>query len=224
MISVIVQCYQAEAFLREALDSVFAQDDWPLEVLVVDDGSSDRSCAIARAEPRARLLTGPHLGLAGARNRGIEAARGTFVAFLDADDRWTPDKLRVQLALLDRTGGGAAVGHMRRFVDSTCVRPANYGMAQLETAVAAPIPGSLLVRRDVLHRIGPFDPELPVGCDTDWMLRLGDAGAGPVLAPEVILEKRLHRNNLSGAVLANQRDLLVAVRRSVQRRRALVLQ
>jgi glycosyltransferase involved in cell wall biosynthesis len=220
MISVIIQCYQAEAFLRDAIDSVLAQGGDPLEIIVVDDGSSDGSCAVAAAEPRVRLLAGPRTGLAEARNRGVAAATGELVAFLDADDRWTAGKLRIQRALLEGTGAGAAVGHMTRFLSTACVRPPNYGADQLGRPVAAPIPSALLVRREVLRRVGPFDRTLRVGCDSDWMLRLGDSGAGVVTAPEVVLEKRIHETNLSAEVGANQRDLLIAVRRRVLRRRA----
>jgi glycosyltransferase involved in cell wall biosynthesis len=220
MISVIIQCYQAEAFLREAIESVLGQGERPLEIVVVDDGSSDGSCAIAAAEPRVRLLRGPRTGLAEARNRGVATTTGDMVAFLDGDDRWTAGKLRTQLALLARTGAGAALGHMTRFVSAAFARPANYGADQLGKPVAAPIPSALVVRREVLLRVGPFDPTLRVGCDADWMLRLADSGAGVVTAPEVVLEKRIHGTNLSAEVVANQRDLLIAVRRRVLRGRA----
>lgn len=108
LVSVVVNAFNAERYLAETLESVFAQtlDDW--ELIVVDDGSTDRTLGIARAasrgrEEKVRVLQHPNGGNHGpslARNRGLDAARGTFVAFLDADDVWLPDKLEQQVAIL----------------------------------------------------------------------------------------------------------------------------
>ena len=102
-VSVIVPLYQTERYIAEALQSVLAQTFDDFEVLVVDDGSSDRGPQIARetGDSRVRIISQINRGLAGARNTGIRHARGTFIALLDADDRWHPDKLARHVALLD---------------------------------------------------------------------------------------------------------------------------
>lgn len=100
-VSVIVPCYNAADWISEALRSVY-QQQWPaLEVLVVDDGSIDDSVALVEREfPQAKVLRQPNGGAAAARNAGIRAASGQWVAFIDADDYWLPGKLEAQMTLL----------------------------------------------------------------------------------------------------------------------------
>ncbi len=102
-VSVIIPLYQTERYIAETLASVCAQSFNDFEVIVVDDGSRDRGPDIARAvhDPRIRVVTQINRGLAGARNTGIREARGTYIALLDADDRWHREKLARHVALLD---------------------------------------------------------------------------------------------------------------------------
>ncbi|HKT29392.1 glycosyltransferase family 2 protein, partial [Dyella sp.] len=109
LVSVIMPVYNAEAWLRRAIDSVLAQHHDRLELLAVDDGSSDRSPEMlqtyAAADARVRVLRQPcNGGVAAARNAGIAAARGGYIAFLDADDWWHPAKLERQLASMRKSG------------------------------------------------------------------------------------------------------------------------
>lgn len=111
LVSVIMPVYNAARFLEAAISSVLSQtmEDW--ELLAIDDGSSDNSCQIAEAfaqkDPRIRFLPNPrNMGVSATRNRGIEAARGTYIAFLDSDDVWHPEKLQVQLETMEKTGAG----------------------------------------------------------------------------------------------------------------------
>lgn len=109
LVSVVMPAYNAAAFIAEALASVQRQSFPQWELLVVDDGSTDRTPDIVRAharhEPRIRLLRNARgKGVSGARNTGIEQARGEFIAFLDADDIWEPEKLAAQIAVMRRTG------------------------------------------------------------------------------------------------------------------------
>src|ERR671919_44147 len=99
-ISVVVPVYNGEVYLRPALDSIFRQTLLPAQVLVIDDGSTDGSAEVARRCPNVELLRQENLGAAAARNRGVEAARGELLAFLDADDLWTPEKLHCQVDCL----------------------------------------------------------------------------------------------------------------------------
>lgn len=102
-VSVVVPLYQTERYIAEAVASVLAQTYTGFECLVIDDGSRDRGPDIARsfADPRVRVVPQANRGLAGARNTGIREAKGEFIAFLDADDRWAPEKLARHVALLD---------------------------------------------------------------------------------------------------------------------------
>jgi glycosyltransferase involved in cell wall biosynthesis len=186
VVSVVICFLDAERFLREAIESVFAQTfrDW--ELLLVDDGSRDRGAAIAEetaaAHPdRVRLLAHPgreNRGISASRNLGLAEARGRFLAFLDADDVWLPEKLERQVALLEAHPGVAMTyGATRRwhawtgrpadarrdllyptFVpDGTVVEPPELLTLYLRSGGAA-VPGicSLLVRRDAAKQVGGF--------------------------------------------------------------------
>lgn len=102
--SVIITSFNYAEYLPAAIASVLAQTDGDFELLIVDDGSTDGSLAVARSysDPRVRVLVEPHRGLGPTRNVGMQAARGRYIAFLDADDIWMPGKLAAQCAVLDR--------------------------------------------------------------------------------------------------------------------------
>src|ERR1044072_1619841 len=100
LVSVIIPVYNGGRYLRAALESVFAQTYRPIEVIVVDDGSADDSGLIAQSFPEVRHMRQQNQGVAAARNNAIAASRGEFLAFLDQDDLWTPEKLRLQIGYL----------------------------------------------------------------------------------------------------------------------------
>jgi glycosyltransferase involved in cell wall biosynthesis/SAM-dependent methyltransferase len=186
-VSVVVIFLDADRFLQEAIDSVFAQTDDNWELLLVDDGSTDRSGDIARrAEERrpgrVRYLEHPghrNLGRSASRNLGIEHARGRFVAFLDADDVFLPRKLERQLALLrSRPDAGMVYGATilwyswtgdpldadRDFAPDLGVAtgvPLNgpaYLSRMLRREIPSPCTCSMLLRRDVVREVGGFEP------------------------------------------------------------------
>jgi glycosyltransferase involved in cell wall biosynthesis len=115
IVTVVVPAYNAEATLAETLESALAQTCRDLEVVVVNDGSSDQTTAIAKAyaarDPRLRLIEQPNGGVARARNTGIAAARGAYIAPLDADDLWRPDKLDRQLKAFQSGGPDAGLAY-----------------------------------------------------------------------------------------------------------------
>lgn len=191
LISVVIPAHDAETHLAETLASALAQRGrFELEVIVVDDGSRDATCALAESFPGVRLIRQANAGPSAARNRGIAAARGGLVAFLDADDLWTPDKLAVQLAVLDAHPRAALVfGDCRLFWDDGeaartmleeyRLTPAGGG----ETAqIDDPYPSlltcnyvatsSALVRKDALLATGGFDESMRLVEDLDLWLRL----------------------------------------------------
>ena len=102
LVSCTVPVYNGERFLRDAVSSIIAQSHKAFEVIVVDDGSTDGTSAVARSFPeQVRYVRQENAGPAAARNRGVTEARGRFLAFLDADDLWLPDKLARQIAMLE---------------------------------------------------------------------------------------------------------------------------
>lgn len=183
-VSVISALYNAEAYLVETIESVLSQDCGDFELLLVDDGSSDGSTAIARgyAERHPDRISylehenHANRGACAARNLGLAHARGEFVAFIDADDHWRPHKLREQLAILERDRNlGAVCGTVNYWsswsggedhivptghVQDRPVHPpeATLLLYPLGRAVS-PCPSDLMLRRSVVERIGGFEEE-----------------------------------------------------------------
>ena len=168
-VSVIIPTWNRAAAVVEAVGDVLGQTEENLEVLVCDDGSTDdtRLRLEAISDPRLRWLDGPHSGCPAApRNRGIRAARGAWIAFLDSDDRWLPTKLARQLEVARATGVGAVSSNATRLRDG---RPSgtvvDHRRPRIRTgdllAWNPVVCSSMIVRADVLARCGGF-PEDPV--------------------------------------------------------------
>jgi glycosyltransferase involved in cell wall biosynthesis len=218
-VSAVVPVHDGARFLGEALASIHAQDHPGLELIVVDDGSRDGSAEIAR-RAGARVIVQEQAGVAAARNAGVAAASGELLAFLDQDDRWAPDKLCRQVALLGRDpDAGLVVGRMRVRLQAGAARPDWLRQAWLEKPVLAHQVGAFLVRRAAWEQVGPFDERYVAADDADWLLRAYDAGAAVALHPEVVLEYRIHEGNASHRRDVVRGELLRAVRDSVHRKR-----
>ena len=219
LVSVIVPVYNAEKYLAATLGGVIAQDYRPIEVLVVDDGSTDGSGDIARGFPEVRYFHQPNQGPAVARNVGIENARGELIAFLDADDTWMPTKLSLQVRyLLDHPETTFVLARQRIVLDAGVERPSWLKEELLTEDSVGYLPSTLLTRRSVFEQIGGFDPKAVPSEDADWFFRAKDAGIPMGVVQEVLLEKRVHDSNISGSATSQAR-LLQALRSSIRRQR-----
>ena len=214
-ISAIVCVRNGAARIGRALESIRAQVRPPDEIVLVDGHSTDDTLAAALAAAPVRVVAQPGIGLADARNAGIAAAAGDMIAFLDHDDRWTPDKLSIQMPLLSGTGSAdAAVAHLRLVEDhdGATALPGPRGDRRLGRT-----PGTLLARRVAFERIGGFDPALGMACDMDWFIRAADGGLPMAVAPEVLLLKSVRGDSLSADPAANRRAAMAALARRHRR-------
>ena len=221
-VSTVIPCYNGEAYLAEAIASVLEQGHERLEIIVADDGSTDRSVEIASgfADP-VHCLALPHAGASTARNRGVERARGDLLAFLDADDLWTAGRLRRQLEVLEfRPAVDLVMGRTVQFV-SPEIPESERGAFRFDPApVAARLSGALLVRKAAFERVGGFSPHLETGEFMDWYLRAEALGLEAVMLPEVVLRRRLHGAN-HGVVRRDARqDYVNVIKAALDRRRA----
>ncbi len=216
MISVVIPSYNAARWLGESLDSILAQTVPAGEVVVVDDGSTDDTPALLRRYgDRVRVVLGAHGGLAAARNLGLAAARGDWIAFHDADDVALPDRLGRLQAHLDRAPGTDAVfadGEQVGGGDRIVPRPLAARAAGRRLTPADLFDGfpayyqSALVARDALAAAGPFDPTYRIHPDHDHAFRLF-ARARVDYLDAVVFRYRRHESNITGDQLSARQEL-----------------
>lgn len=220
LLSVIVPVYNGKAFLADAIASVRRQGYSPLEIIVVDDGSTDGTPELAANLGDAiTFVTQSNNGPASARNRAIELAAGDLIAFLDADDLWPPDKLNVQLPVLRNNEQVQIVlGKTQRFWSTDELLPSS-GAEPRTPSWDELLLGCMLCRRDVFAQIGGFDERLRIGEDTDWFLRARSAGIPTTNVDAVTLYYRRHAASLTAGVDHMQSTVFDVLRLALQRRR-----
>jgi len=221
LVSVITTVYNCARYLAEAIDSVLHQSYRPLELIVVDDGSDDGSGEIAQHhQPFVRYLHQPRGGIGAARNRALELAQGDYIAFLDADDRFPPERLERQMAAFDRDPTLEAVfGHVREFLSPDLDPTAR---ARLRPAAERPgtnFPGAMLIKRDAFNRVGLFSTALKIGVSLDWGARASERHLRSLLLPWVVQERRLHAENTGIRERESRAHYAQALKASLDRRR-----
>lgn len=220
LISVVVPTYNMARLLPEAIASIRAQKWHPLEILVVDDGSTDDTRAVTSALDGVRVFRKPNGGAASARNLGLQAARGEWISFLDADDLWPLDKLALLAPRLEADPSLDVVTGRIEYVQMDGALWLDYRFEGPDNTVSHIHLGAALYRRRAFERVGGFDESLRVGDDQDWFLRAREAGLRILIVGGVTLRYRLHGANMTRGVTAQGLELTEVVRRSLQRRRA----
>jgi len=234
-VSVVVPTHNRAEFLPRAIGSILAQTFSNFELLVVDDGSTDRTADVVRGfnDPRIRLLhLGGRCGAGRARNVGIEASRGEWVAFLDSDDEWLPLKLELQMARVGQSDvPNAEVVYCERYQDygpAKRISPSLPSLPEgdiLDDFFKSPIPTTtsvFMVRRSSLLEIGGFDESLPSYQDLDLWLRLAGASNRFVTVNRALVIKHNHTGTrISNDPIAPLRGLRLFDRRwgAIVRRR-----
>ncbi|HWP47775.1 MAG TPA: glycosyltransferase family A protein [Candidatus Limnocylindrales bacterium] len=222
LVSVVVPIYNSARYLGEAIESVLAQTYRPIEIIVVDDGSTDESARVAQWYP-VRYYRQPHSGPGAARNRGIMEAHGEFLAFLDADDVWMPEKLEVQVGyLIEHPDVQYTTTRIEFFLEPGCPFPATLLRQEiLEGDWSVRLIQTLVARRQVFNHVGIFDPQMSTAEDVDWFARANDLGTPMAVIDRVLLLKRIHDRNTSVNMAENMQNVFIALRRSVARKREL---
>lgn len=220
-VSVIIIVRDGERYLREAIESVLAQELAPSEVIVVDDGSTDGSLAVAeRFGEQLRCISIDQRGIAGARNVGITMSRGDWVAFLDADDLWAPGSLQaLSTAFAMDPGLDVAFGHVRQFLSPELDATASARLTLRAGLDPGYLVGACMIRRAALDRVGPFLEEFATGDFIDWVARGRDLGLRERLLPNHVLSRRLHGLN-HGLLVDGREDYARVLKRTLDRRRA----
>ncbi len=214
LVSCIVPVFNGEATLAETLQSILQQTYSHLEILVVDDGSTDGTSSVLESfTGKIKRMSQPHAGPAAARNLAVRAAQGDLIAFLDADDLWHADKIRGQVEyLLDHPELQVSFTHVKNFWSPEAAeekkRFENQNLVKLIHPFHLP---SFMGKRNVFEIVGLFREDLIIGEDSDWFTRMKAAGIRYDVLPKEFVLRRLHAKNLT-------RDMAVVTREEIQQR------
>ena len=194
----MVPVFNREGFVVEAVTSALEQSWTPLEVVVVDDGSTDATPEVLeRFGSTIHVLRQPNRGVAAARNSGIAASQGELVVHLDSDDVLPPESVRLRVeALLEDPGLHAATGHVEQFLDPGMEEALRERFACPSDPLPGVTMGALLVRRSFMHEVGLVDESFRNAADMDWLMRAQEAGMRMRILPDVVLLRRIHGANL----------------------------
>ncbi len=214
--------YNTEKYVAEAINSVLDQADVTIELIVVNDGSTDGTEAVLESfGNRISLIKSEeNSGIAAARNRGIAVAKGDYLAFMDADDRWRPEKLSRQLAQF-ATNPDLDISFT--FLQCFVSPELSDEVKALRHCPTNPMPGQIppttLIKRASFDRVGLFNPKWRVGEFVDWLARAKNLGLQQVMLEEVMLDRRIHDSN-TGVVARDARaDYVRIVREALERKR-----
>ncbi len=231
LVSVVIPAYDSERYVGEAIESVLAQTYSPVETIVVDDGSADRTADIAASYDGVTVIAQANGGPAAARNRGFAASGGAIITFHDSDDAMTPDKLAVQAGhLRDNPSVGCVLAEQEVLVEPGAELPFWIDGSKVPT-VMPPRPAELadepmvhpmtmVVRREVFERVGGFDESMRAAEDFDWMLRAAEEDIEIARLSDVLLRRRVHADSLTQDAEAARAGLFRAFKGRIERHRA----
>ena len=219
LISVIIPVYNGEQYLSEAIESVLAQTYRPIEIIIVDDGSTDGSADIARGfHDTIRYVFQPNSGPSAARNTGLKIATGKVISFIDADDLWSTDKLSSQIELMDNNLSAEIVlGHLQFLLYRNA--DDKHGWTVSSDPQLALNLGAGIFRKSAFDKVGLFDEMLRYGDDWDWFMRARELGLQILIDEGVTLFYRRHRHNLTNQKTIGDAYIIRVFKNSLDRRR-----
>lgn len=226
LVSVIITAYNSERYIIEAIESVWAQTYTSLELICVNDGSTDKTAELLR-EYGDKIIFLEHKtnkGIGAGRNTGLEVARGEFIAFLDADDIWQAGKIERQIQILrDNPSIDIVFGHMQCFISPDLPSSERNKSHCPEKPVVALTPSAVFMRRTCFDQVGIFNPQWKVGEFIDWLARAKDRGISYEILSEVVFMRRIHENNTGIVERPNRVDYVRIAREALKRKRSNLL-
>ncbi|MCF7865355.1 MAG: glycosyltransferase family 2 protein [Candidatus Pacebacteria bacterium] len=221
-ISVIIPVYNCASYIKEAIDSVLRQQYSQLEILVVDDGSTDGTLKVLKEYgDQIVIIEQENKGPSSARNAGIKRAKGEIIGFVDSDDMWTSNHLEVLLPLLQNDPACMlARGYVEfvRFRDNQSKEI----VERTEGLFMEALVGACLYRADTFKVVGLFDETMRSGEDFDWNIRFSESGLPQTIIKDIVLSYRRHENNMTNSKECMAGGQFGAFRRKLERARSRV--
>lgn len=222
LVSVIIPVYNGDRYLAEAIKSVLAQTYQPIEIIVIDDGSTDLTAEIAQSFNSAvRYYFQPNSGSSSARNHGIELALGQFIAFLDADDLWVEDKISLQItAFKSNPEFDIVCGQVKQFHSPELDEATKSKIYCPPQLMPGNIPSAVLIKRDAFNLVGKFHTNWEIGEFIDWYVRATELHLKTMMLPDLVTLRRLHTANKGVQQRQNVSQYVHILKASLDRRRA----
>lgn len=219
-ISVIIPIYNDALYINEAINSVLSQGIQNLEVILIDDGSTDdfEDKVNEFNDSRIRLIKQANSGAAEARNNGIRHAGGEFVAFLDADDVWTPHKLKLQLdILINRKDVNMVFGQVKEFYDISI--DGCRDLQKKEKTFVGYSPIAILISKKNFQLVGEFQSKWKVAEFIDWYDRAKHLGLKEIVLSDIIAFRRIHTGNIDRLLRPDAKQYVAVLKEALDRRR-----
>ena len=226
MVSIIMPAFNSERFIGDAIQSILDQDHRPIQVVLVDNGSTDSTISIVRSFNNVSCIVQPeYYNIPMARNVGLVLAKGEFIAFLDSDDIWLPGKLSAQVKhLRDNPELAMNLCRYNIRIEEGVTPPYGFWDDRNDDLKASTIPSALVARRETFLKVGAYDITFDQAEDSDWFLRAHEMGMKVELIPELLMVKRYHENNITHRTQEGRHFLIRALKHALNRKRAHVQQ
>jgi glycosyltransferase involved in cell wall biosynthesis len=223
LVSVVIPTFNGAKHIRQTLDSVLEQSYHPLEIIVVDDGSTDATSDMVSSYAQVTLIKQPQRGHPAARNHGIRAASGAYLSFLDHDDLWHPAKIEEQMECLREDPELDLVfGHIQNFFSPEMTDEERRRVSVPTHPLPGLLQGAMLARRSAFDRVGPFCEDRDMGDFLDWYGRAMILGLKTRMLAATVLCRRIHSTNYQRTHGHLRRQYLPALKQLLDRRRVAV--
>ncbi len=221
LVSVIITVFNG-IYLEEAVASIKNQTYPNIEIVIVDDGSTDDTPKIISELDGVKSIRTVNRGVAHARNRGLKLCNGEFISFIDSDDIWVEDKTEKQVEFLGCNGEFDLIyGRFLNYFQPGAEIPESIDKGKFTDIKNGKLIslGTLMVRNNVFEKSGNFDESLRSGEDLDWFIRIRELGIKIYFNDELVMKRRLHDSNLSYESIKGKSDLLKLLKASIDRKK-----
>ena len=223
LISIIIPVYNTEKYVKEALDSIFSQTYKNFEIICIDDGSIDNSLSILESfgDKIQIIKNDKNHGTSESRNKGIHVAKGEFIAFLDADDVWTSNKLELQIKEFNNNSDlDISFTHMQCFISPELSEQAKSLRSCPSNPILGYVPSTAMIKRSSFDKVGYFDRKFKNVEFMDWINKAKEGSLNIEITKEVLLFRRIHETNLGIVDREHTRnDYLKVIKESLDRKR-----
>lgn len=223
LVSVIIPVFNAEKYVREAVESVLSQTYKDIELICINDGSTDHSLSVLESFGKKIILINNknNCGTAESRNKGIRTAGGAYLAFIDNDDVWENNKLEVQLNYFRNNPAlDVLFSYMQCFISPDISEEIKKIRYCPPDPIEGYIPSTAVIKRAAFERAGYFESKWKNGESVAWMFKAKDAGLNFGIVDDILVKRRIHETNKSALDLATSKsEYLKIVKESLDRRR-----